>query len=219
MNFANGGFERGWSGSFSTSKVFFSESSQGHPVVSQLQPKHPLKNKFHLITRAQLPRSHEVYKYLDVLLNVPIAISAILLKLLLFRQLHPSKYVIVLLPYCNAFPRCHPDWTEPFRVIVTVPNKLSQQCETLFLATYGNLCSTTTSASHIYNFISIPGNTKSLINRGYCITWERFWLRCGDILNATIHHIMYRRTPGPSVLPHFGNTDLMLFSLSNYKTL
>ncbi len=48
-------------------------------------------------------------------------------------------------------------------------------------------------------------------------TWEWFWLWCGDILNAAIHHMMYCRPPGPRFSPHFGNIDLLRFSFSNKK--
>ncbi len=40
-------------------------------------------------------------------------------------------------------------------------------------------------------------------------TWEWSLQGYGDILNAAIHHMMYCRTPGPLVLPHFGNIDLL----------
>jgi hypothetical protein len=30
---------------------------------------------------------------------------------------------------------------------------------------------------------------------------------CGDISDAAIHHMMYCRTPGPPVFPHFGNIE------------
>ncbi len=50
-------------------------------------------------------------------------------------------------------------------------------------------------------------------------TWEWFWLRCGDISNAAIHHMMYRRPPGPHVSPHFVYINALPFSLSNEKIL
>ncbi len=48
-----------------------------------------------------------------------------------------------------------------------------------------------------------------VINRFLTYTWEWSLQGCGNISNAAIHYMMYCRTPGPPVWPHFGNIDLL----------